>query len=154
MAGRKAKPTSLKLIQGNPGKRPINKKEPKPTSKTAIPKWLSDDKVAVEEWERLAPELEALGILTNLDQTLFAQYCDAVSRFRAARAVLRAGGETQTTENGYIQAVPEMATLRKERDSVKSIGSLFGLSPSDRTRIEVDLKLDRGAELAAELMDD
>jgi len=30
MAGRKPKPTALKIIEGNPGKRPLNKNEPKP----------------------------------------------------------------------------------------------------------------------------
>ena len=30
MAGRKPKPTRLKIIQGNPGKRPLNKNEPQP----------------------------------------------------------------------------------------------------------------------------
>ena len=29
--GRKAKPTALKLVEGNPGNRPLNKDEPQPT---------------------------------------------------------------------------------------------------------------------------
>ena len=30
MAGRKPKPTAIKELEGNPGKRKLNKKEPKP----------------------------------------------------------------------------------------------------------------------------
>ncbi|HZK10243.1 MAG TPA: phage terminase small subunit P27 family, partial [Clostridia bacterium] len=31
--GRKPKPTALKVLEGNPGKRPLNKNEPQPERK-------------------------------------------------------------------------------------------------------------------------
>ncbi|MEQ8198694.1 MAG: phage terminase small subunit P27 family, partial [Clostridiaceae bacterium] len=31
--GRKPKPTAIKVLEGNPGKRPLNKNEPKPEKK-------------------------------------------------------------------------------------------------------------------------
>ena len=52
MAGRKPKPTALKKLEGNPGKRKLNTKEPVPVKgMTDCPKWLLPE--AKEEWNRL-----------------------------------------------------------------------------------------------------
>ena len=48
--GRKPKPTALKVLEGNPGHRPLNKKEPMPKGKLPrCPEWLEDD--AKKEWK-------------------------------------------------------------------------------------------------------
>ena len=74
--GRKPKPTAIKALEGNPGKRELNKNEPKPKKKApACPKWLDDE--AKKEWRRLSKQLEELGILTEVDMTAFAGYCQA-----------------------------------------------------------------------------
>lgn len=42
--GRKPKPTALKVLEGNPGHRPLNKKEPLPKGRLPrCPDWLEDD---------------------------------------------------------------------------------------------------------------
>lgn len=62
--GRKPKPTALKLLEGNPGKHPINEHEPIPPKSTVkCPTWLEPE--AKKEWKRLAPSLEAMGALTR-----------------------------------------------------------------------------------------
>ena len=56
MAGRRPKPAALKLVTGNPGKRPINTDEP-----VAVPGWPDKPKLgkfASEEWDRLATLLD------------------------------------------------------------------------------------------------
>ena len=74
MRGRKPKPTALKLIEGNPGKRPINGHEPKPpASKPTCPSHLSP--TAKAEWKRLAEALHRIGLLTQADRTALAAYC-------------------------------------------------------------------------------
>jgi len=79
--GRKPKPTKLKIIEGNPGKRPLNENEPIPQSiAPECPDWLSDD--AKKEWKRLAPELERLGLLTVLDMAAFAGYCQSYAKLK------------------------------------------------------------------------
>lgn len=53
MAGRKPKPTTLKKLEGNPGKRKLNTKEPVPTKGMPdCPKWLLPG--AKEEWKKLS----------------------------------------------------------------------------------------------------
>ena len=56
-AGRRPKPSAIKRLEGNPGKRPINMREPKPDKKAPpCPKWL--DPEAKKEWRRLSKKLE------------------------------------------------------------------------------------------------
>ena len=56
MAGRKPKPTALKKLEGNPGKRKLNAKEPVPAKGMPdCPKWLLPE--AKEEWKRLCQKL-------------------------------------------------------------------------------------------------
>ena len=53
MAGRKPKPTAIKKLEGNPGKRKLNTKEPIPAKgMPECPQWLLAE--AKKEWERLA----------------------------------------------------------------------------------------------------
>ncbi len=63
MRGRRPKPTALKLIAGNPGKRPLNRNEPKPAhSVPTCPAHLSPTGKA--EWKRLAHEMHRLRIIS------------------------------------------------------------------------------------------
>ena len=69
--GRKPKPTAIKELEGNPGKRPLNEAEPKPVKKApSCPKWLEPE--AKKEWRRLSKQLEQSGVLTEVDQAAFA----------------------------------------------------------------------------------
>ncbi len=71
--GRKPDPTKLKLLKGNPGKRAI-KNEPEPEVCIPDPPDHLDD-VAVGEWNRIAPQLEQLGLLSDIDMVALAMYC-------------------------------------------------------------------------------
>ena len=88
MRGRKPKPTRLKLIEGNPGKRPLNKHEPKPEPKVpTCPAHLCP--AAKAEWKRLSRELFVLGIVTALDRAALAAYCQAYGRWAEAERKLK-----------------------------------------------------------------
>ena len=88
--GRPPKPTALKVIQGNPGKRPLPKGEVKPAPGAEAPPWLVAPQ-ARAEWERIAPRLLKLGLLTELDGEAFGLLCghlaDAGEQMRMARPV-------------------------------------------------------------------
>ena len=71
MAGRKPKPTALKKLEGNPGKRKLNMKEPVPGKGISdCSKWLLPE--AKEEWKRLCQKLSEMGVLTEIDMAAFA----------------------------------------------------------------------------------
>ena len=78
--GRKPKPTNIKVLEGNPGKRKLNIYEPSPEKKAPeCPDWLEDE--AKAEWERLCEPMMKLGILSELDMAAFAVYCQAYARW-------------------------------------------------------------------------
>lgn len=78
MKGRKKLPTSLHILHGNPSKKSLDTGEPKP--KGTMPDMPGHlDTVAQEEWERMAGILNDMGVLTEIDGTVFAEYCQAYS---------------------------------------------------------------------------
>lgn len=106
--GRKPKPTAMKELEGNPGKHPLNTSEPKPNKKApACPKWLEPE--AKKEWRRLAKQMEAIGILTEVDMAAFAGYCQAYARWKEAEEFITQHGTIVKTPSGYWQQVPQVS---------------------------------------------
>lgn len=132
--GRKPKPTALKVLEGNPGKRPLNDNEPKPEKKAPkCPAWLEPE--AKKEWRRMAKTLETMGILTEVDMTAFAGYCQAYARWKDAEEFLTKHGTIFKTPSGYIQQVPQVSIAQTYLKIMKDFCSEFGLTPSARSRI-------------------
>ncbi|MCB2250075.1 P27 family phage terminase small subunit [Salmonella enterica subsp. diarizonae] len=75
MAGRRPKPTRLKVVAGNPGKRKINDKEPAPAHEIpSPPSHLTDwGKVA---WGKLTVLLDGMGVMTIADGLALERLCD------------------------------------------------------------------------------
>lgn len=101
MRGRKPKPTNLKILAGNPGRRPLPDGEPCPDAVLPTPPDFLDDQ-ALREWERIAPELHQLGLLTRLDRAALAAYCQSYAHWIKAETALRAAW--QTGEDGEIDS--------------------------------------------------
>ena len=140
MAAPKPKPTKLKILEGNPGKRPLNLNEPKPLQiALECPDWLLDE--AKKEWKRLAPELERLGLLTIIDKIAFAGLCQSYAKWKAAEEFIKKNGTTyripKMDKSGkvvsvYIAPFPEVAIANQSLRQIKSFASEFGLTPSSR----------------------
>jgi P27 family predicted phage terminase small subunit len=104
-------PTPLKIIRGNPGRRPISKTEPKP--KRILPKMPTDlDPIAKKEWKRLAPIFYRLGILTEVDGMAFAALCTSTA------AVIRIN--QALAECGYKVLAEKTSFLEKKGDAGRS----------------------------------
>ena len=105
MAGRKPKPTALKKLEGNPGKRKLNTKEPVPAKgMPECPKWLLPE--AKEEWKRLCQKLSDMGVLTEIDMAAFAAYCQSYARWKEAKEHIDSEGSTFEIDKGYRQQTP------------------------------------------------
>ena len=142
--GRKPKPTALKVLEGNPGKRPLNDREPVPPKATLkCPAWLLPD--AKKEWKRLAPALEAMGVLTMADLTAFAGYCQAYARWREAEDFITQHGSIFKTPSGYVQQVPQVSIAQQNLKIMQSFCSEFGLTPATRARIIASIGSEDGA---------
>lgn len=133
--GRKPKPTALKKLEGNPGKRPLNELEPMPAiTMLRCPNWLESE--ARKEWRRLAPLLISAGILTAADAVTFAGYCQAYARWREAEEqISKLGMIYKDKVTGKIHPNPYIAISRAAFTEVKSMAAEFGLTPATRTAI-------------------
>ena len=132
--GRKPKPTALKVLEGNPGKRPLNDREPvPPKAKLKCPAWLLPE--AKKEWKRLASSLEAMGVLTMADLTAFEGYCQAYARWKEAEAFITQHGSIFQTPSGYVQQVPQVSIAQQNLKIMQSFCSEVGLTPATRARI-------------------
>ncbi len=136
MPGPAPKPTQLKRLAGNPGKRRLNEREPQPQAgRVTCPRWLPLE--AKREWRRVAPELRRLGLLTCVDRLALAGYCMAYARWRQANDVLTDEGLTFVTPSGYVQQRPEVAIANKSLAEMKAFAQEFGMTPASRTRISM-----------------
>ena len=132
--GRKPKPTALKELEGNPGHRPLNEREPKPPKKApACPKDLSPE--GKKEWRRLCKEMEQAGVLTNWDMRIFEQYCDAYARWKEATDFLNERGLFFITPSGYPQQFPQVAIAQNYSKLMHKYAQELGLTPAARSRL-------------------
>lgn len=139
--GRKPKPSKLKEVQGNPGKRKVNKNEPKPI--VGIPEPPDTlDKVGKEEYWRVACELEKLGLLSHLYMANLLGYCFAYSQFvKATNEINEPDFEhIQITDKGNSVQNPWVGIANKSALLMNKFASEFGMSPSAITRLSVDPK--------------
>ena len=136
MRGRKPKPTHLKLLDGNPGRRPLNFAEPQPERKIpTCPAHLCP--TAKAEWKRLSQQLFMLGIITLLDRAALAAYCQAYGRWTEAERKLKETPMLLKLPSGYVQHNPWLTIANKQLELMHRYMSELGLSPVARTRVEV-----------------
>jgi len=144
MPGPAPKPTALKLVQGNPGKRKLNCKEPTFSGAPVCPPWITD--VAKQEWNRIILELAALDMLRAVDSASLAAYCLSYARWRSAEEIVTAEG--QTVQEPVLTKSGEIIGFKVKRHPATSIAkdalaamlrasSLFGFDPSSRSRLQV-----------------
>lgn len=147
MAGRRPKPTALRLVEGNPGKRAINKREPKPKREIpSCPAHLTDaGKVA---WGRLCTLLDRMGVLTEADAFALERLCDCYTeilecreevarRGRTYESIRQIGDEDSGVEQVLVKANPAVAMLADADRRFKSYLVEFGLTPAARSKVQV-----------------
>lgn len=134
-AGRKPKPTELKVLQGNPGKRPVRKVRKAPTLQRtpSPPDWLTE--IGRAEWKRVGKLLSKLQVLTDADLSALAAYCDAYSRWRSARQMIEEQGLTTETGAGNLKAHPATVVVHQAITEMRQFMNELGLTPSSRTRV-------------------
>ena len=128
MRGRRPKPTRLKMLTGNPGKRPLNGNEPRPAA--AVPECPAElGPVARTEWNRLVGELSALRLLTNLDRAALAAYCGAYALWAEATAQIQKYGAMIKSPTGVPIQSPYLAIANRQAEIMMRIASEFGFTP-------------------------
>lgn len=134
MRGRRPKPTALRRAQGNPGKRGYNADEPiPPDALPDCPQHLNA--AAQDEWHRLAETLVRMGVVTVVDRTVLAAYCQCYGRWDEAEDKLKATPMLLKTATGYVQQSPWLSIANKQLELMGRYMGELGLTPAARSRV-------------------
>lgn len=137
--GRPPKPTHLKVLEGNPGKRALNKNEPRPQAKIpSCPKHL--DKEAKVEWKRISKQLLLLGLLTEVDRAALAAYCQAWSRWIYAEEKINRLVELENQAEAKavqlaLEGQEKLGELTGEIDRLGAMQEMMGTTATTETRL-------------------
>ena len=133
MKGRKPTPAHLRLVKGNPGHRPIPEGPAVPLEIPTKPPHLSA--IASQEWDRMAPQLYAAGLLTSIDLAALATYCQAFGRWVEAEEALKTHGVLVKSPSGFPMVSPYLTVANKAMEQLSKALVEFGMSPSSRSRV-------------------
>lgn len=140
MKGGKPKPTALKRLEGNPGKRPLNQHEPVMQEATDAfdqpPSELETDRVAGAEWQRLAPILRRSKTITEADRGALLSLCQQWSRYLEANKSVATAGMVVRSPSGYPMPNPYIAIANKALGNCVKLWAELGLTPSSRSRVQ------------------
>ncbi|MFA5593218.1 MAG: phage terminase small subunit P27 family [Micavibrio sp.] len=136
MRGRKPKPTALKLVAGNPGKRKINKQEPQPRADlAAAPAWLSQRQQNI--WRDVV-EFAPPGLLKDVDASVFAVWVVAYDLYQEASDKLaRTGMLVKAPNTGVPMQSPYLAIVNKQAQIMMKAAAEMGFTPASRSRVVI-----------------
>lgn len=131
------KPHRLKVLKGgNAAAHEPPRNPPRPLPKApSCPRWLS--KEARAEWRRIVPELERIGLISELDREALAGYCDAVYRRRRAIDLLDRGGLLVPGYREALRKSPAWQIYRDAGEIVRMWARELGLTPAARLVLEI-----------------
>lgn len=164
--GPKSMPANVHMLRGNPSKKPLHELMDQLQPEIEVPGCPSHlMPEARKEWKRITPELQRYGLISKLDRSALALYCQAYSRWVwAERQLQRAtalaeqkreaaeakgevweGGDGYTvpTPNGHMTYSPHWVIANKAMEQTNKYLADFGLSPSSRGRVAPSSNLQR-----------
>ena len=148
MKGRKAIPNKIMQLRGGTA-HTHEKPRQEPNLPVKIPSCPSHlDDVAHKEWVRVTKILKSIGMMTELDRSTLAAYCEAYSRWVKATGKVNEMGMVyaegrQVNEKGDVikpgipKANPYIKIAREAYDQMVKTATLFGMSPSSRASLSI-----------------
>jgi P27 family predicted phage terminase small subunit len=136
--GRKPLPSWRKRLEGNPGKRPLNKQEPQPPDliwETPPPE-VAADLNAAAEWRRLVPMLRKGRQVSDADRAALMALCLEWAKYLEATDKVRVAGLVVKTPTGYPMQNPYLSIARQALAACNRLWPELGLTPSSRSRVK------------------
>ena len=136
MRGRKPKPTFLRLVEGNPGKRAINHDEPQPPGNLSEPPahlTAAQRRIWLETLAHV-PE----GLLRKLDGPAFEAWVIETVRYRDAEAKIQTMGMLVRGVDGRPIRNPYLAIARDAQQAAAKLAVELGFTPSSRSRVKIE----------------
>jgi len=136
MRGRKPKPTAMKLVAGNPGKRDLPADIGLNTPELGDPPdWFPDG--AKDAWREGAANAPR-GVLTALDRSVFGSWALAVHRLQRAVEMIEREGEVIENDKGNSQSHPANGIAHRNADIIRQCAAALGFDPTSRSRIGIE----------------
>lgn len=162
--GPNKKPNNVHHLHGNPSKKNlqsvVDTLQPEIEIPGCPPHLLKEAK---KEWKRITPHLEKYGLISQLDRTALALYCqewallhyadsqvkrgmDLAAKKRAeaeSKGEIYEGGDglVEVTSNGNMIYSPYWVIANKSRRTLDKMLTNFGLSPAARGRVNPSARL-------------
>lgn len=148
-AGRKKKPTQFHVLNGTDRPCRRNEDEPQPDISDATPEppsFLSDS--AKAEWVNISKKLYDAGLLTEIDHSALALYCQAWGEFLDAQLEIYGDEEqgiigkgfTVISDKGNELQNPVVAISHRAMELCHKFLTEFGMTPSSRTKTKSEKK--------------
>lgn len=138
--GRKPKPVELKVVQGNPGKRPI-KERPSYAPLTDHP---PDELPPLGRalWRRIIKHLKPIRVVQATDREALLVLCDLWATYSAAMELVRRHGtlirsRSKNDERATLVVNPAWRVARDAARQMEGLWASFGLTPADRSRLTI-----------------
>lgn len=150
MASPQPRPAALKLIEGrghgtDSGGRPVKAVPEFVRGAPDAPMWLPQE--ARDEWNRVVPELDRLGLLKSIDRSALTSYCLVWDRLvTASQIVQREGMVLHDDKQGKAQRHPALLTAEAASKELRAWATEFGLTPSSEQRLGSTKGGDDGAQ--------
>jgi P27 family predicted phage terminase small subunit len=124
------------MLDGNPGKRSLDFVKP-PPGVPDKPVWLK--KESAEEWDRIIPILDSMGVLSRLDRAVVADYCTVWGRLVAVEKELDSAEALVVGRSDRQEWVknPLWSVSNQLRQRFHKCCELLGLAPGPRGRLDV-----------------
>lgn len=132
--GRPAKPKALRLLHGD---RPDRILDDEPMPDPAMPDRPPLSAKAAEVWERTAPMLVEMGVLTAADGVALACYCEAVVTLERASQLVAATDVLIRSKHDQPIRNPALIAQRDAMRTVLAFAREFGLTPAARHGVSV-----------------
>lgn len=144
--GPKPKPRLIRLLEGNPGRLPINEAEPVSDMPAVKPSAVAMDELASLEWDRLLAATPP-GLYSAQDTALLANYAMAWSMLVKAQQRIDAEGvsialfevnrETGEREFTHYKTNPAVKVWKASSETLIKLADRLGLHPGARTRLQL-----------------
>lgn len=136
MAGRKKKPTELKIIEGTYRKDRDNPLAPKVTGDlVSPPSYFSE---AQSEVWKYAIENAPKGLLKKLDISILEIWVTAYVTYRESYAMVQEMGQVVTSPSGYPIVNPYLSNMNKQASIMMKAASELGFTPTSRSKVSIE----------------
>ena len=155
MGKRPSKPTRLKILEGNRGKRNLENEPEAPTLLSEPPEYLDD--IAKEKWGYYLKKFEQTGLITEMDYDAFAFLCHIISTIIQVTGFINKENKSRSQEilrpdpdGGVRKELKEShysSMLRQYYGHFRMYAKEFGLTPVGRVGLKVNTGGEEGDDL-------